>query len=102
MFIPIIAKNIKEPLSILLSIFAEKMGLIKNALNPLIHKRMARRTGDNNTHGHITRKGHFTNSTVRQTTLYCFLNLYNTVKPYKGLNGMTPYEILEFYFSQKV
>lgn len=31
-----------------------------------------------------------------------FINFYNTVKPHKGLNEATPYEMLEFYFNPKV
>jgi len=44
----------------------------------------------------------FTDSVDRQSKLRRFINFYNTVKPHKGLNGKTPYEILEFYFNQKV
>lgn len=47
-------------------------------------------------------KEHFIDSADRQAKLRRFLNFYNTVKPHKGLNGATPYEILEFYFNQKV
>jgi hypothetical protein len=28
-----------------------------------------------------------------------FINFYHTIKPHKGLNSVTPYEIPEFYFS---
>lgn len=45
---------------------------------------------------------YFTHSADRQAKLRRFLNFYNTVKPDRGLNGATPYEILEFYFNQKV
>lgn len=44
----------------------------------------------------------FTDRVDRQAKLRRFINFYNTVKPHKGLNGKTPYEILEFYFNQKV
>lgn len=37
----------------------------------------------------------------RQTELNRFINFYNTVKPHKGLNNSTPYEILESYFDQQ-
>ncbi len=29
-----------------------------------------------------------------------FINFYNAMKPHKGLNNTTPYEILTAYFSQ--
>ena len=36
----------------------------------------------------------------RQVELVRFINFYNAVKPYKGLNNATPYEILMTYFIQ--
>ena len=30
------------------------------------------------------------------------LNFYNTVKPHRSLNGDTPFEVLQAYFSQPV
>jgi len=36
----------------------------------------------------------------RQVELVRFINFYNAVKPYKGLNNATPYEILMTYFNQ--
>jgi transposase InsO family protein len=36
----------------------------------------------------------------RQIQLGRFINFYNTVKPHKGLNNSTPYEILYQYFNQ--
>ncbi len=30
------------------------------------------------------------------------IDIYNTVKPHKGLNNATPYEILTSYFSQSL
>ena len=36
----------------------------------------------------------------RQVELVRFINFYNTVKPHKGLNNATPYEILMTYFNQ--
>ena len=44
----------------------------------------------------------FLNSEDRKSKLKRFINFYNTVKPHKGLNGATPYEVLDFYFKQKV
>lgn len=41
-------------------------------------------------------------SSDRQVKLRWFINFYNTIKPHKGLNGATSYEILEFYIKQKV
>jgi len=32
----------------------------------------------------------------------CFVNFYNTVKPHRRLNGDTPFEVLQAYFSQPV
>ena len=36
----------------------------------------------------------------RQVELVRFFNFYNAVKPRKGLNNATPYEILMNYFNQ--
>lgn len=36
----------------------------------------------------------------RQIELNRFINFYNTVKPHKSLNNLTPYEILQNYFYQ--
>jgi transposase InsO family protein len=41
----------------------------------------------------------FKDSTHRAIELKRFINFYNTVKPHKGLNNSTPYEILETYFN---
>lgn len=40
----------------------------------------------------------FTSRQQRQTSLIRFVNYYNTVKPHKGINNMTPYEKLIKYF----
>jgi len=40
----------------------------------------------------------FTSRQHRQTSLIRFINYYNTVKPHKGINDMTPYEKLIGYF----
>ncbi len=37
-----------------------------------------------------------------QKELCRFVNLYNTMKPHRSLNGDTPFEILQAYFSQPV
>ena len=37
---------------------------------------------------------------LRQVELVRFINFYNAVKPHKGLNNATPYEILMTYFDQ--
>ena len=34
----------------------------------------------------------------RQVSLLRFINYYNTVKPHKGIDNMTPYEKLLVYF----
>lgn len=47
-------------------------------------------------------KEHFESNEERRKSLNRFINFYNTVKPHKSLNGDTPYEILEAYFSKKV
>ncbi|MDG9729041.1 integrase core domain-containing protein [Ignatzschineria sp. RMDPL8A] len=44
----------------------------------------------------------FLSSDDRKSKLKRFLNFYNTVKPHKGLNGATPYEVLDIYFKQEV
>ena len=36
----------------------------------------------------------------RQVELVRFINFYNAVKPHKGLNNATPYEILMTNFNQ--
>lgn len=38
----------------------------------------------------------------RRKELCRFVNFYNTVKPHRSLNGDTPFEILQAYFSQPV
>jgi Integrase core domain len=38
----------------------------------------------------------------RHIELMRFINFYNTVKPHKGLNNATPYEILTAYFNQPI
>jgi len=35
----------------------------------------------------------------RQKELCRFVNFYNTVKPHRSLNGDTPFEVLQAYFS---
>ena len=40
----------------------------------------------------------FTDTAHRCIELNRFINFYNTVKPHKGLNNATPYEILSLYF----
>ncbi|MBR6026740.1 MAG: integrase core domain-containing protein, partial [Neisseriaceae bacterium] len=35
----------------------------------------------------------------RKKELARFINFYNTVKPHKGLNGDTPFEVLKASFS---
>ena len=42
----------------------------------------------------------FRDAQHRQVELVRFINFYNTVKPHKGLNNATPYEILMTYFNQ--
>lgn len=42
----------------------------------------------------------FKDSADRHIQLARFINFYNTVKPHKGLNNATPYEILNAYFNQ--
>ena len=36
----------------------------------------------------------------RRKELCRFVNFYNTVKPHRSLNGDTPFEVLQAYFSQ--
>jgi transposase InsO family protein len=48
-------------------------------------------------HQHI-----FKDSQDRQLQLGRFINFYNTVKPHKGLNNSTPYEMLYQYFKQPI
>ena len=38
----------------------------------------------------------------QQKELCRFVNFYNTVKPHRSLNGDTPFEVLQAYFSQPV
>ena len=42
----------------------------------------------------------FKDRTNRRIQLFRFVNFYNTVKPHKGLNNDTLYEILNTYFNQ--
>lgn len=44
----------------------------------------------------------FKDSDHRKQELNRFINFYNTVKPHKGIDGVTPYEKLLQYFHQKV
>jgi transposase InsO family protein len=44
----------------------------------------------------------FASEEQRRTELRRFLNFYNTVKPHKGIDNLTPYEKLERYFKQDV
>ena len=45
-------------------------------------------------------KMQFSDSMHRQLELNRFINFYNTVKPHKSLNNLTPYETLQTYFNQ--
>ena len=49
-------------------------------------------------------KEQFTDRKQRQISMLRFINFYNTVKPHKGIDGMTPYEKLleHFYGSAKL
>ena len=47
-------------------------------------------------------KQSFDSSEHRQKELCRFVNFYNTVKPHRNLNGDTPFEVLQAYFSQPV
>ena len=44
----------------------------------------------------------FASEEQRRTELRRFLSFYNTVKPHKGIDNLTPYEKLERYFKQDV
>jgi transposase InsO family protein len=45
----------------------------------------------------------FQNRKARQISLLRFVNFYNTVKPHKGIDGMTPYEkLLDYFYGPKV
>ena len=47
-------------------------------------------------------KQSFDSPEYRQKELCRFVNFYNTVKPHRSLNGDTPFEVLQAYFSQPV
>lgn len=47
-------------------------------------------------------KEHFINSQDRKSKLKRFINFYNTVKPHRSLDGLTPYEVLDNYFTQNL
>lgn len=47
-------------------------------------------------------KTEFKDSDHRRLELNRFINFYNTVKPHKGINNRTPYEVLTAYFSTKL
>jgi transposase InsO family protein len=48
-------------------------------------------------------KTKFTSSAHRKTELNRFVNFYNTVKPHKGIEGLTPMEkLLEYFFPEKL
>ena len=39
----------------------------------------------------------------REISLLRLVNFYNTVKPHKGIDDMTPYEkLLEYFYKQKL
>ena len=44
----------------------------------------------------------FADGERRRKELRRFVNFYNTFKPHKGLNGNTPFEVLQAYFAQPV
>lgn len=44
----------------------------------------------------------FSSEEQRRTELRRFLNFYNTVKPHKGIDNLTPYEKLDRYFKQNL
>jgi transposase InsO family protein len=44
-------------------------------------------------------KEYFNSAEDRRTQLRRFLNFYNTVKPHKGIDNLTPYEKVEIYFN---
>lgn len=48
------------------------------------------------------KKTEFTDPLHRQKQLCRFVNFYNTVKHHSSLNGDTPFEVLQAYFSQPV
>ena len=43
----------------------------------------------------------FDSEEQRRTELRRFLNFYNTVRPHKGIDNLTPYEKPKVYFKQK-
>ena len=45
-------------------------------------------------------KTFFTSHEQRRQELRRFLNFYNTVKPHKGIDNLTPFEKLDLYFNQ--
>jgi transposase InsO family protein len=47
-------------------------------------------------------KKHFFSREERKKDLVRFVNFYNTVKPHKGINGLTPYEkLIEYFYENK-
>ncbi|MDI2113264.1 integrase core domain-containing protein [Commensalibacter nepenthis] len=44
----------------------------------------------------------FVNAQDRKLKLKRFIHYYNTVKPHKGIQGKTPYEVLDGYFKQNL
>ena len=49
------------------------------------------------------RKNSFSTRKERKISLKRFVNWYNTVKPHKWINNLTPYEMIElFYYPEKV
>ncbi|MDI2112537.1 integrase core domain-containing protein [Commensalibacter nepenthis] len=44
----------------------------------------------------------FVNAQDRKLKLKRFINYYNIVKPHKGIQGKTPYEVLDGYFKQNL
>lgn len=47
-------------------------------------------------------KTQFAGRKHRRVALNRFVNYYNTVKPHKGINGFTPYELLEEFFYRQL